>query len=239
MSLVCSKCESDIDSKLANVQTDLVQCPNCHSIHKVSELIETKELVQQSYELSQPSGSNIDVFNTRSTMEMIIPPRKLNALDLFPLGFSVAWLSFITFWTFMAAQGSIFFALFSIPFWIVGLSMLSGVITSVTEQQTIELDIYNLKITKKSLLSKNVVEIDLQDIDAIGMKNIKITQAFKAIGRIGSHSNNRSKGNKPLLPTISHGIKDTTILENVTDVEMKWGLDLLKVAMMRIAEKKV
>ncbi len=238
MTLVCTHCHSEIDSKLANVQTDLVKCPNCNTIHKVSELVETKALVQQSYELAAPpTGSGIDVFNTRSTLEMEIPPRKLNGFDLFPLGFSIAWLSFITFWTFMAAQASVFFALFSIPFWVVGFSMLSGVLTGLTERQFIELDNYSLRITKKGLLSKKVVEIDIEDIDKIGMKNVKLAQSFKALGRIGQMKNRAGK--TPLLPTITHGIKDTVILDNVTEQEMEWGLELLKASLMRIAEKRV
>ncbi|HSC86515.1 MAG TPA: hypothetical protein VLC09_04565 [Polyangiaceae bacterium] len=38
--------------------------------------------------------------------------------------FSIPWLAFIAFWTFMAQKGSGIFAAFSLPFWLVGFWML-------------------------------------------------------------------------------------------------------------------
>ena len=70
-------------------------------------------------------------FNTRIQLEvspdvlsLTIPPVRLSGPVLAPLVFSGVWLSFIAFWTWGASHGSVVFALFSVPFWLVGLSML-------------------------------------------------------------------------------------------------------------------
>jgi hypothetical protein len=39
MALLCKKCGYDIDPRTANVQTNLVQCPKCYTIHQLDELI--------------------------------------------------------------------------------------------------------------------------------------------------------------------------------------------------------
>ena len=40
--------------------------------------------------------------------------------------FSLPWLAFISFWTFMAAQASLAFAAFSLPFWCIGIGLFSS-----------------------------------------------------------------------------------------------------------------
>lgn len=53
-------------------------------------------------------------------------PRLFSAANLGAFIFSLPWLAFISFWTFMAAQSSLVFAAFSIPFWCVGIGMFSS-----------------------------------------------------------------------------------------------------------------
>lgn len=52
-------------------------------------------------------------------------PRLFSAANLGSFIFSLPWLAFISFWTFMAAQSSLVFAAFSIPFWCIGIGLFS------------------------------------------------------------------------------------------------------------------
>lgn len=53
-------------------------------------------------------------------------PRLFSASNLGAFIFSLPWLAFISFWSFMAAQTSLVFAAFSIPFWCVGIGLFSS-----------------------------------------------------------------------------------------------------------------
>lgn len=53
-------------------------------------------------------------------------PRLFSAGSLGSFIFSLPWLAFISFWTFMAAQSSLVFAAFSIPFWCIGIGLFSS-----------------------------------------------------------------------------------------------------------------
>ena len=163
MELKCTKCGDNMDSRLANVQTNLIQCPSCKTIHKLSRLIDNqdnkpvkekpvyktnydhREMASLSDNLPEkPTGSKLEVFATYSSVEIIAPPVRFKTTDLFVAGFGGFWLLFIAFWTFMAAQASIIFALFSIPFWLVGFGMVGGLIRRLAEKQYIEVDSQNI-----------------------------------------------------------------------------------------------
>lgn len=53
-------------------------------------------------------------------------PRLFSAGSLGSFIFSLPWLAFISFWTFMAAQDNLIFAAFSIPFWCIGIGLFSS-----------------------------------------------------------------------------------------------------------------
>jgi len=85
--------------------------------------------------ITKPFGSRVKltISSTSSSLgsdrlEILIPPSGWNA-QLIPLiGFALFWNSFLVVWTLGAASASVFFALFSIPFWLVGISMLIPVV---------------------------------------------------------------------------------------------------------------
>ena len=53
-------------------------------------------------------------------------PRLFSAGSLGSFIFSLPWLAFISFWTYMAAQASLAFAAFSLPFWCIGIGLFSS-----------------------------------------------------------------------------------------------------------------
>lgn len=198
-------------------------------------------LPHQSNMFSQPpKGSRIEIFETSAALEIDIPPRQFTGIDLFPIGFTIFWLGFVTIWTSFAVWGGAgFMALFSIPFWLVGFSMASGLIGSLLQRQTIEIDRYLLKITKKSLFRTHVYEFDIEDIDAIGMKKTDFKNSFKNISNSNNQTRNRNKKKQQILPTISIGIKNHVVFEYVTEAEQHWGSKTLKAAVAKFSERKI
>lgn len=81
------------------------------------------DYVQQNYKKIKPLGSRIELKKTSNSLEIYIPPSGWRAEGVGLLSFAIFWNCFLLLWTSMAARGSVFFALFSIPFWIVGIGM--------------------------------------------------------------------------------------------------------------------
>jgi hypothetical protein len=86
-----------------------------------------------------PLGSHIDV----AEGAVVLPSpglRGLTGQKVFMMFFAGFWLSFVTVWTAGAAMGSPFFALFSIPFWLVGFGMVAGVFKSLVAGERLTMD---------------------------------------------------------------------------------------------------
>ena len=248
MELKCPNCGDNMDSRTANVQTDLIQCANCFKIHQLSELVvgeeyeelESRELMPREERLpaafnklnrlSKPlQGSRINSYFSKSGLDLEIPPRAIQGTDWFLVLFSVFWLGFVAFWTVMASQGSVFFALFSVPFWYVGIMMAKGVLTSLTQKQHIYMDKYTLRVKKQGLLTTSVKEFNIEDIDSITMKEKDIkNQGFKAFSNISQATSGSST---MLLPTVTVGVDETKILENALELEQVWAVELLEKAL--------
>lgn len=184
-----------------------------------------------------PKGSKIEIFDTRTTLELNIPPCGFQNSDIFIIGFSTFWLCFVAFWIPMVlSAGAWFMALFSIPFWLVGIGMVSGVLSRIVERQVIEIDKYTLRILKSALFSKKVYDFDIMDIDSIGNQKANFSNLFKSAKFNTSAKTLSNK--KRTLPTIRVGIKDVTIFEFLSETEQIWGIGILKQAIQRFAEKK-
>lgn len=267
MEILCTKCGFELDPRTANVQTNLVQCPDCFAIHKLDVLLDrqpqTKELIEtdnkpiykekyqednsifenQKYELtrfenqfkSPPKGSRIDMFDTSSTLEITVPPRGFKLVDSFAVVFGIIWISFVAFWTIMVlTMGAWFMAFFSIPFWLVGIAMVSGISGQIFEKQIIEVDRYTLRITKQRLFTKKVYDFDLEDIDSIERDKVTLSNSFK-----NAKFNTGNTNRKQTLPVVKMGVKSVTFMEYMSDVEMNWGVMVLRQAIAKFSDRRL
>ncbi len=75
-----------------------------------------------NYRYPRPLGSRIELKQTDSSLNIKIPPAGWRGEGASLLMFALFWNSFLVFWTAMALRAGIF-ALFSIPFWLVGLGL--------------------------------------------------------------------------------------------------------------------
>ena len=247
MELKCTKCGDNIDSRLANVRTNIIQCPNCFTIHELDKLVKQQNNKFQSYASSymstevselteKPRGSNLEVLSTYSNFEITAPPVGFQAIDTFITIFAVIWLSFISFWTFMTARSFLPMAFFSIPFWLVGFAMFGGLLKKWTERQYIEVNNRFLTIKKQGLLLSKTHEIPLEHIDGIDMKKATLKNTFSNIGKMNTNTNTSGKGKNPEQPTIQVGVKGYTFLENFNEVEQQWAINSLKTAVEQIKD---
>ncbi len=95
----------------------------------------------------QPSNSKIVFKKEAQTLEILLPPGRTNPLAVAGLMFmglfGIAWNSFLVLWTGMALMAplpiNLVFALFSLPFWAVGIGMASTVIFGLFGQMRLSL----------------------------------------------------------------------------------------------------
>jgi hypothetical protein len=76
--------------------------------------------------IALPSDSKVKIAENTDQLEIIIPPAGLaNPATAGIKGFSLLWIAFVAFWTFMAIMigAPVFFVLFSLPFWAVGIAI--------------------------------------------------------------------------------------------------------------------
>lgn len=119
--------------------------------------------------LRRPAGTRVEVVHKDDSLYVRIPPGNFTPQTIYLTLFSVIWLSFVAFWTLSASRAGVFFALFSLPFWLAGLAMGRTVFNSLFNDQVLELTPsgYRLGSGRFSALSKGV-HGELADITAVG-----------------------------------------------------------------------
>lgn len=224
MKLECSNCKSEIKSENINISTDLAKCDNCGSVLKVSELTSSVE----NLDTNPPNGSKISISKGADGQFELTLPKKGFSLSVIPqVLFSIFWLGFISFWTWGASQGSIFFAMFSIPFWFVGISMITGVINSANEIQKVSLNKNTLSIKRLRPIRAKSFETKLGDIQSIKMKGIKMSP-FSVFGNFRQAMKMQSSFGSPIeTPAIITGMKTEHFFEDANDAEQEWVTKLL------------
>lgn len=103
------------------------------------------------------------------------------AQDLFLFPFGIFWLAFSIFWTFMAAQASVIFALFGIPFVLVGLMLVFGrfFVDALSRNKTIYGITDQRIIIKSGLFNTSIKSFNIKDIP-----NIEYTERKDGSGTI-------------------------------------------------------
>ena len=121
----------------------------------------------------QPAGSKIKLQQTAYQLIVDIPPAGLR-FETIPMGcFSVFWLGFIMFWTTgaIASGAPLLFPLFSIPFWIVGLTMVGGLFYSVAGRTYLEIDREKFRLQRQCLGLHRTVEGNSADLAKVEVSN--------------------------------------------------------------------
>lgn len=222
MELICPSCKATISPDNVNISSDLAKCDKCNSINKASELADSKSIDKIN---NPPTGTKMTIKKGfDDSIELFYPKQGFKASMIFQVFFTIFWIGFVAFWTWGASQGSVIFALFSIPFWLVGIGMLSGLINSISETQTLKLSRNTLIIKKDRPIRPKSFEINVKDIQSIRMKNLKMNNPFAMFGNMKlMFKMQKSFGMGGIeMPAIISGVKTEYFFEDANDAEQEW-----------------
>jgi hypothetical protein len=221
MELICPNCNASISPDNVNVSTDLAKCDKCNSIHRASELIEPKSIEKI---INPPRGSKMIIKKGFDDSIELFYPKKGFTFSFVPqLFFIIFWFGFLCFWTYMAAQGSIIFAMFSIPFWIIGFGMFGGLINSILETQTLILSKTSLTLKKDRPIRPKRFDLKITDIQSIRLKPLKMNP-FSLFGNFKVMMKmQKSLGMGGIeMPAIISGVETVYFFEDANDAEQEW-----------------
>ena len=132
-------------------------------------LLEPSAPSQHLAPVRKPAGTRVELLRQPESLYIRIPPGNFSPQTIYLTFFSVIWLSFVAFWTILALRGSIFFAMFSIPFWLVGLVMARTVAHSLFLSTIIELTPSGYQVRSRlGNLYQRGVSGELADISGLG-----------------------------------------------------------------------
>lgn len=119
--------------------------------------------------VEKPAGSRVQLKKDADSFDLVLPPTGLNGGTLFLIPFAIAWNSFVFFWTAMASQASIFFALFSLPFWTAGLSMIVKILDALFEKTYLSIRSDTLQFSHRTLgvCYKKQLQVPIEQISKL------------------------------------------------------------------------
>lgn len=169
--------------------------------------------------LSEP----VDVAQSLLTLK----PSGITAATIGTLLFALFWNGFLVVWTGLALTSSIFFAMFSIPFWLIGLTMLYGILASVFGYQEILIRTSDLIVRKFNVFNTSEVKIPYTVLRSIELENFykyrnRTKNSFKMVASGANDSGFASK-----TPTISYSNKQLFIGEHLSQADKEWLVETL------------
>ncbi len=232
MDYYCKKCGQSINPSVIGYKEGLMlECPHCGTNQSVDELVAIADRNRSQLAIIPPQNSRIEATRfTDSIVEIDIPREGFSKEMTFPLLFAFFWLAFVAFWTVGAASASIVFALFSIPFWMAGVSMMRGLLSTIFERQRIELNGNKMKIKTAGLLKESIQEINLDEV-----KSVKLEKR-NMLGNVTNMAENVAKGRGLKVPTISHKDKKSQVLEHLPTKDKEWFVEFMDTYMKVINE---
>jgi hypothetical protein len=217
MEVKCPKCGKPLPSSSINITTDLGKCDGCNNVFKLSEAIDTNEISEL---LHPPNGSKIEISKNDNSIEILLKAKKFSASDIFPVIFSLFWVSFLVFWTIGAAQGSIFFALFSIPFWFVGVNMMIGLFNSFDEDHIITITKDQVELLKNRPINSKEYHMKYSNIYSIKIAPMRISNPFSMALNFRLMSKFNFMGMQ--IPTINFENETVNFFDQGSDAEQEW-----------------
>lgn len=106
--------------------------------------------------VQQPAGSKVSLHKDNDALDILLPPTGLNHRTgrQVPVLFAIAWNSFIIFWTFNVLSAgfpiNLFFGLFSLPFWGVGIRMVGGILAALFQTTRLRIDARQISLTHEA-----------------------------------------------------------------------------------------
>lgn len=226
MELLCNNCGAVILAQDVNIATDLAKCSSCNSLSRASQL---KEKVNLSRLLQLPAGAVVQLqqgFN--KSIELTMPAQGVSGEAIGLIIFSIFWLGFITVWTGFALFGGLsVMALFSIPFWIVGVFILKAAFNKIFESQKLILDDNEVTIERIRPIFSNKITIRRSDITDVKYTDMSSEGSFASMAQ-GDFSTNKRRHVLKNYPVIITKAKRYYFFINLREADQMWVVRLLK-----------
>lgn len=128
-----------------------------------------------------PTDSRVSIEHGDTGVRIVIPPAKFGGGTTSGAAFSLVWLGFVAFWTFMALRmrGAMMFPLFSIPFWGVGVYMVKTMIAPAITTTEIILNGEGM-IYRRTVFGRTNTDVwPLSDLGGLRLENSPVTMNGK------------------------------------------------------------
>jgi len=227
MQIHCPHCNADIQADDINTLSKIVKCDRCNATFPVHDLI-VKKTPDEIIAVPE-DATFISEIKNNETIKITYPTKGFTKYMVTISIFMIIWFGIVAFFTYKAFSAGIFFTLFTIPFWFIGLKLVAGLINSVTETQTFEISKSSIKLVKERLIKSQTTEISLSEINDIRMKKMeaglfKLLMNFKYISK-AQHSKSQ---NETPIPSIEGENETLWFCEDGTDFEQNWITSTLK-----------
>lgn len=160
-------------------------------------------------------------------VEVSLKPEGFSSRMLGNIFFAVFWNGFLIVWTTLALQGSLAFAAFSIPFWIVGIFLLFGIMVALFGHQKIIIE-KNRFILQKKVLLRNAHRI-IPYNTLLSIENLRQIGARKTTKLAASSSPDNGLLSK--TPTITYILegkrKELMFAEHLDKNDQEWLVEYL------------
>ncbi len=175
---------------------------------EVLETAYSEHIARRREHSLKPPDTAIELEKLGEKLTLYVPRRGLRGSHLATFGFALFWLAFIAFWTAGALRGSVLFAAFSTPFWVVGLYMLFTVVRSAWQRVWLEL------WPDRGLL-----------VFAPFGPRAELRPEFLSV-REGVRPASHLRSDLPSGPSLilEHGTRTFSLLEGFSDAERRWIL---------------
>ncbi|MEB3826482.1 serine/threonine protein kinase [Phormidium sp. CCY1219] len=154
----------------------------------------------------KPAGSRISLNKTKRKLVVDMPPTGFKPDSIGLIFFALFWNGFLVLWTSGAAMASIFFAMFSIPFWVVGLTLTGTLLFQFFGRTRLEIDRETFRLQWQLFGFTRKIEGNVEDIyrAEVSPSNVKINS-------------------RPVVScALQVGVKTYRFGSNFTIVEQEW-----------------
>jgi hypothetical protein len=138
-----------------------------------------------THQRKPPAGSRIQLTRSRRRLSLQIPPPGLRGETIGLAGFAIFWNGFIFFWTggALLSGAPIFFVLFSLPFWAVGLGMVGMALNSLLGRASLEIEGNRFTLTRQIVGWRRVNSGRTEDLYSVELHTVysQNEQPVKAI----------------------------------------------------------
>ncbi len=151
MKIICPSCSRTIPAVDVALDKGWAKCTSCNEVFPLADLLDGYPPGEQIEVVPErPFDAHAVLKRERDRLTIHVPPHGIGPAAIGLLAFAVFWLGFITFWTLGALGvffgrgnfdwGNMAFAAFSIPFWIIGIGTLGGVLWIARGKKNVLID---------------------------------------------------------------------------------------------------